>query len=65
MELPLARILNYVYALWSESLDEEGRARLDNRLTRPPNLQTTAVPGLPIPDWMDLDDLPPGTVIPL
>lgn len=55
-------MLGYFYAVWSESLDDEARHRLENRLNRPPNLQVATNPGIAIPDWMDLEDLPPGMV---
>lgn len=62
MSLPLRRLIDYTYAVWRSVLDEEDGRALDNALRRDPRTRSEDVPGIPIPAWMDDDDLTPGSM---
>jgi hypothetical protein len=58
------RQLDFVYAVCIENMDEERRTEFDAFLDRPPNVTIEAVPGVPIPAWMPLDEIPPDMLPP-
>lgn len=44
-------------------LPPEKAREVDNILFRDRTLQSTLVPGVPIPAWMDMDDIPADSVV--
>lgn len=56
---PLRRLCAVFYAWLMKGRTDDQRRQLDNILSRPPGLTISDMPDIPIPAWMDLDDLPP------
>lgn len=62
MSLPLWRKLGYVYAIIASLLEPDKLREFDNILDRDPRIRTSVIPGIPIPSWMGMADLPPESL---
>ncbi len=61
--MPIARFLAFTYSTLTANLKDEGLREVNNLLFRDPRLQTTLIPGVPIPAWMDMADIPTESII--
>jgi len=63
IQLPLSRFLAFTYSVLVENLPEDKLREINNTLFRDPKLQTTLIPGVPIPTWMDMEDIPRESIV--
>jgi len=63
LAMPMRRFLDFAYGNLIKGLDAQKLREVNNILFRDSALQTTLVPGVPIPAWVDLSDLPPGSIV--
>jgi hypothetical protein len=63
IRLPLSRFIAFTYSTIAENLPDDKLREVNNLLFRDPKLQTTLIPGIPIPAWMDMADIPKESIV--
>lgn len=58
IDMPLRRLLNFIYGKLMSGIPPEKRREMNNILDRAPGTESKHVPGVPIPAWMNDENIP-------